>query len=153
VSCDDDNLPPLRELKGHKLDGSDTVRISNDENRALCATMGVAPDPSGRAHHSYFYIATQVGMGLSVEQLCAACDFDVSQGPLMATTGARFFQPIMVEQPYQVRGEIVSLERKPSRTLGVMDLLDYRLRLETLDGICIVETSNLWVLPRGKVRP
>jgi hypothetical protein len=141
--------PALPDVAGLKLDGTEPVRISAEENRALCATMGVEPDPSGRAHPSYFYIATQVGMGISVAQLCAACDFDVKDGPMMATTGARFLQPIMTEQDYWVRGEILGLERKRSRKLGVMDLLDYRLRLETLDGAGVVETSNVWVLPRG----
>jgi hypothetical protein len=143
----------LPHVTGLKLDGSETVRISAEENRALCATMGVEPDPAGKAHPSYFYIATQVGMGVSVAQLCAACAFDVRDGPMMATTGARFHQPIMTEQAYRVSGEIVSLERKQGRKLGVMDLLEYRLRLETPDGECVVETRNIWVLPRGAARP
>ncbi|RYD54381.1 MAG: hypothetical protein EOP60_07705 [Sphingomonadales bacterium] len=142
-------IPRLPDVAGLSLDGSEPVVIDPAENRALCATMGVAPDPGGRAHPSYFYIATQVGMGLTVRALCQACDFDVSDGPMMATSGATFHAQLMTAQPYLVRGRIESLTRKQSRRLGWMDLLDYGLRLETPDGICAVETRNLWVLPRG----
>jgi hypothetical protein len=142
-------IPPLPEVAGLSLDGRAPVTIDPEENRALCATMGVPPDPGGRAHPSYYYIATQVGMGLTVAELCAACAFDVADGPMMATSGARFLAPIMTGRPYRVHGRILSLVRKPSRRLGVMDLLDYRLWLETLEGECVVETSNLWVLPRN----
>lgn len=147
------NCPPVPDVAGLSLDGIDTVLISSAENRALCETMGVQPDPDGRAHPSYYYIATQIGMGLTVAELCAACDFDVADGPMMATSGARFHRPIMTEQPYRVRGTIAGLTRKQSRRLGTMDLLDYRLRLETLDGDSVVETHNVWVLPRGAKAP
>lgn len=141
--------PPA--VSGLSLDGDKIVIISAIENRALCETMGVAPDPSGAAHPSYFYIATQIGMGLTVAGLCAACDFAVEDGPMMATTGATFHRPIRTEEPYRVRGEILSLTRRPSRRFGVIDLLDYRLCLQTLEGDPVVETRNLWVLPRGSL--
>ncbi len=137
------------DVQGLVLDGTGTITISAEENRALCQTMGVEPDANGQAHPSYFYIATQIGMGLTVAELCAACDFAVENGPMMASSGAVFHHPIMTGQPYRVRGAVMGLDRKQSRKLGAMDLLDYRLRLETLDGTCIVETRNVWVLPRG----
>ena len=49
-------------------------------------------------------------------------------------------------------GEILSLVRKQSRKLGVMDVLTYRLRLhKQADGTCILETDNVWVLPRKEL--
>jgi hypothetical protein len=50
--------------------------------------------------------------------------------------------------PYRVQGEIVSLVRKTSRKLGVMDVLEYRLRLVDAEFRPVLETSNVWVLPR-----
>jgi len=47
-----------------------------------------------------------------------------------------------------VSGEILGLTRKRSRKLGVMDVLEYRLRLHAPDGGAIAETTNVWVLPR-----
>ena len=52
---------------------------------------------------------------------------------------------------YDIRGEIVSLTRKNSRKLGVMDLLEYQLHLHASDGVKVLSTTNTWVLPRGAV--
>ena len=76
----------------------------------------------GTAHPVFFYIATQIGMGITVAQLCAACEFDVERGPMIVATQVEFVEPLRVGVAYGVQGEIVSLTRKSSRKLGVMDL-------------------------------
>ena len=49
-------------------------------------------------------------------------------------------------------GEILSLVRKKSRKLGVMDVLTYRLRLHpATGGDAVLETDNVWVLPRKEL--
>lgn len=136
---------------GLSLSGAGPIVISAEENRMLCEGMGTSPAPDGQAHPSYFYTATQVGMGLSVSELCAACDFDVEDAPMMASSEARYFLPLMTERPYWVRGHIESLVRKKSRKLGVMDLLDFRLRLVDAADETVVETINVWVLPRSRL--
>jgi hypothetical protein len=111
--------------------------------------MRVAPADDGTAHPSYYYSATQVGMGLTVAELCTKCGFAVEDGPMLANSEVRFLGSLKTETPYRVRGEVTSLTRKTSRKLGAMDLLDYRLWLIDPDGMPILETRNLWVLPRG----
>lgn len=135
-------------VAGLSLDGAAPIVISAEENRALCEGMGIAPAADGQAHPSYYYAATQIGMGLTVRELCARCDFDVDDAPMMATSEGRYLKPLMTETPYLVRGHIKSLVRKRSRKLGVMDLLDYRLSLIDADQNTVVETLNVWVLPR-----
>ncbi len=135
-------------VAGLSLNGRGPIVISAAENSALCEGMGVAPAAYGQAHPSYYYTATQIGMGLTVRELCAACDFDVEDAPMMATSEARYLKPLMTETPYWVRGHIESLVRKRSRKLGVMDLLDYRLELVDRDGDTVLTTTNVWVLPR-----
>ena len=145
------SFPPPPAVAGTRLDGSAPYVIDAAENRTLCATTNVAPDPEGRAHPIYYFIATQVGMGQTVAGLCAVCDFDVNDGPMMGNTRVEFSTPLMTGQPYFVRGEIVSLVRKPSRKLGVMDVLEYRLRLDTPEGAPVLVTTNTWVLPRPRL--
>ena len=41
--------------------------------------------------------------------------------------------------------------RKRSRKLGVMDVLTYRLRLVDADATVVLETDNVWVLPRKEL--
>jgi len=142
------DLPPAPEVAGISLDGSDPYTISAEQNAALCRSTGVAPAADGSAHPIYYYIATQVAMGKTVAGLCAACEFDVEDGPMMGSSGVRFAGALRVGVPYQVSGEILGLTRKRSRKLGVMDVLEYRLRLHAPDGVAIAETTNVWVLPR-----
>ena len=134
-------------VQGTSLPGGH-YRISAAENEALCRAVGATVEPNGRAHPIFYYIATQVGMGIDVEGLLRLCDFDVSEGPLMAGSEAQFGSELRVEQDYQVRGEIVSLVRKASRTFGEMDILRFRLTLLEKDGAMVVECENQWILPR-----
>lgn len=145
------DLPPPPEVAGVSLAGREPYTISADENRALCESTGVAPAADGSAHPVYFYIATQVGMGMTVAGLCAACDFDVEEGPMMASSQVTFSRPLQTGQPYQVTGCIVSLVRKPSKKLGVMDMLEYVLELSLPDGAPVLSTTNRWVLPRRRL--
>lgn len=143
-----DTLPPAPDAAGISLDGTTFFTISAEENAALCRSTGIEPASDGTAHPIYYYVATQVAMGKTVAGVCAACAFDVDDGPMMGSSGVRFDAPLMVGTSYKVTGEILSLIRKRSRKLGVMDVLTYRLRLHLLDGTQVLETDNVWVLPR-----
>ena len=142
------DLPPPPQVAGYSLKGNEPYTISAAENAALCASIGVQPAPDGTAHPIYFYIATQVGMGQTVAGLCQVCEFNVEDGPMMAGSKVTFQRPLRTGQAYQVSGEIVSLVRKASRKLGMMDMLEYVLRLSLPDGTPVLSTTNLWVLPR-----
>ena len=144
--------PPAPAVAGTSLDGTKIFTITADENAALCRSTGVEPASDGSAHPIYYYIATQVAMGKTVAGVCETCEFDVDDGPMMGSSGVKFSEPLMVGQSYKVTGEILSLVRKQSRKLGVMDVLTYRLRLhKEADGSCILETDNVWVLPRKEL--
>jgi hypothetical protein len=141
-------IPPPPPVAGYSLTGSQPYTISAEENEALCASIGVQPARDGTAHPIYFYIATQVGMGQTVAGLCQVCEFNVEDGPMMAGSKVTFQQPLRIGQAYEVSGEIVSLVRKASRKLGMMDMLEYVLRLSLPDGTPVLSTTNIWVLPR-----
>ena len=151
-----DDLPPApptaRDVAGTSLDGSEVFTITAAENAALCRSTGVEPAADGSAHPIYYYIATQVAMGKTVAGVCETCEFDVEDGPMMGSSGVRFTAPLMVGESYKVTGEILSLVRKLSRKLGVMDVLTYRLRLHpAAGGAALLETDNVWVLPRKEL--
>jgi hypothetical protein len=146
------SFPPAPDVAGTSLDGTKIFTITADENAALCRSTGSEPASDGSAHPIYYYIATQVAMGKTVAGVCATCAFDVDDGPMMGSSGVKFSEPLMVGQSYKVTGEILSLVRKQSRKLGMMDVLTYRLRLhKQADGACILETDNVWVLPRKEL--
>jgi hypothetical protein len=142
------NMAAAPQVAGVSLSGTAPYTISAAENAALCASIGVRPAADGSAHPIYFFIATQVGMGQTVAGLCQVCEFSVEDGPMMASSRVSFQRPLRTGQPYHVSGEIVSLVRKPSRKFGVMDMLEYELRLLLPDGTPVLSTTNVWVLPR-----
>tara|TARA_R110000772_G_scaffold77139_10_gene166249 strand:+ start:1911 stop:2369 length:459 start_codon:yes stop_codon:yes gene_type:complete len=145
-------FPPAPDVAGTSLNGTTIFTITTEENADLCRSTGVEPASDGSAHPIYYYIATQVAMGKTVAGVCETCEFDVDDGPMMGSSGVKFSEPLMVGQSYKVTGEILSLVRKQSRKLGVMDVLTYRLRLhKEADGSCILETDNVWVLPRKEL--
>jgi hypothetical protein len=145
-------LPPAPNVAGTSLDGTRVFTITPEENAALCRSTGVEPAADGSAHPIYYYIATQVAMGKSVAGVCETCEFDVEDGPMMGSSEVRFTAPLLVGESYRVTGEILSLVRKPSRKLGVMDVLTYRLRLHPAGGgDALLETDNVWVLPRKEL--
>ena len=144
-------LPPAADVAGTRLDGTRPYAISVEENAALCRSVGIEPAPDGTAHPIYYYVATQVAMGETVAGLCAICDFDVEDGPMMGSSEVRFSAPLRTGSSYAVTGEIVDLVRKRSRKLGVMDVLTYRLRLHDEESACVLETENVWILPRKEL--
>lgn len=144
-------FPPPLDVAGASLSGDEPYVISSEENTALCRSTGVEPDADGEAHPIYYYIATQVGMGMTVAGMCAVCDFDIQEGPMMGSSSVTFERPLLTSQPYVVTGQILSLTRKPSRAFGVMDLLDYELRLSLPDGTPVVTSRNSWALPRREL--
>jgi hypothetical protein len=70
---------------------------------------------------------------------------------MMGSSGVVFQTPLRVDLPYRVRGEIVGLVRKRSKKLGVMDVLTYRLSLHDAAGAEVLQTENVWVLPRREL--
>lgn len=140
-------IPELPDVAGRSLSGT-TYRITRAQNERVCASVGMTAAADGTAHPIYFYVATQVGMGETVAGLCAICHFDVKDGPLLGGCQVEFAESLRVETDYQVTGEILSLTRKASKKLGVIDLLEYRLALRTMDRT-IAQVRNSWILPRG----
>ena len=146
-----DDLPPPPEVAGTRLDGTEPYVITAAQNAELCRSTQIEPAGDGTAHPIYYYVATQVAMGKTVAELCALCDFDVQEGPMMASSEVRFARPLKADTPYRVSGEILSLVRKRSRKLGVMDVLTYRLRLHGPNDDVVLDTENVWVLPRREL--
>lgn len=144
-----EDFPPAPDVAGTSLDGTGTYTIDPVENEELCRSTGVEPAADGSAHPIYYYLATQVAMGKTVAGVCETCEFDVDDGPMMGSSGVRFNGVLKVGETYRVTGEILSLVRKKSRKLGIMDVLTYRLRLHpAAGGEAVAETDNVWVLPR-----
>lgn len=132
---------------GRTLPGGE-YRISTEENLRMCEALYTEPAADGSAHPIYGYVATQSGMGVSIDGLLEICEFDVADGPMIGGSNARYFCEIQTNETYRVSGKIVSLTRKTSKKLGVIDVLEFKLTLARVSGEAVVEVTNTWILPR-----
>jgi hypothetical protein len=138
------------EVAGKPFPGGN-YRIDPDENVRVCQMLGVEPAADGTAHPMYGYVATRVGCGFGVEEICAAAEAKVEDGPMLATLDVDYRAPLRVGETYDVSGEFTSIERKQGRRAGVFDLLQFDLRLTGTDGEVAVVATQSWVLPRRDI--
>jgi hypothetical protein len=137
----------IPQISGNALPGGE-YRITAEENRRLCETVHAVPAADGSAHPIYAYIAAQSGMGLSIEELPTLCEFDVADGPLFSNCHTRHLSALRTEETYFIGAEILTLTRKPSRKLGVIDVLEFHLTMSDATGERVAEVTNTWILPR-----
>lgn len=137
----------IPDVAGTVLPGGE-YRITSEENRRLCEALHTSAAADGSAHAIYAYIATQSGMGLTVDGLLALCEFAAADGPMLGTSNTRYLAPLKTEETYRISGEILGLTRKSSKKLGIIDILEYRLALRRASGECVLEVTNTWILPR-----
>ena len=136
------------DIIGRALPGGD-YHISAEENDLLCRTLGTVPAPDGSAHPIYAYIATQSAMGLTVDELLAIAEFQATDGPMLGSVSTNFYSPLTVDATYHVQGYITNLTRKKGKSIGTMDLLEFRLTLSRPGGERVLDIANVWILPRG----
>jgi hypothetical protein len=139
--------PELPDVVGRKFPGG-SYTIDPEQNATVCRLLGTTPAPDGTAHPMYAYVATRVGCGFGVDEICAAADFKTEDGPMVGSLDLAYHEPLRVGETYAVGGEFTSIERKQGRRAGVFDLLEFELRLTAPDGTVTVTATQSWVLPR-----
>jgi hypothetical protein len=145
-------MPPTdyAHLAGTSLpEGSFTITAA--ENARVAELAGDVPAGDGSAHPSYSYIATQRGIGMSVEALLSLVDFRIADGPMLGSCGVSFTTPLRVGVAYRVTGEIVQVDRKHGRS-GTFDVLRFRERLIAPRGAEAAAVTNVFILPRRELR-
>lgn len=126
-----------------------TFTVSAAEDRELREVIDAAASPGKEAHPLWAYIATQRGIGISVADLCALADFDITDGPMLGSTELEYGAPIMIGATYRVTGEVVGVERKHGRS-GTFDVMRYRECL--LDGdMLVAAATSTFILPRREL--
>jgi hypothetical protein len=135
-----------RRLCGRKLPGGEFV-IPESEVTLVRELVG-----SGLAqpHPIFACIGSLRTLGLSIGDLCALCDFDLADGPLLGEFDVELEEAFRAGVRYVASAEIESCERVSSRRLGQVDRLRFRVTLTTADGVAVARVRYLWLLPRGR---
>lgn len=132
-------------LRGHRLPGGH-YEVTADAAAAVARLTGWdAPEP----HPVFASIGSLRALGVSIEQLCDLCEFRLEDGPMLGEFAVDFHREIQQGVPYRTEAHIVSLDRRQSARLGVLDRLRFVVQIQLSDGTPVAEARYLWLLPRG----
>ena len=136
----------LQRLVGTAFPGGSFTIEAREHERFLRA-VGAPPRPDGSAHPLYALVATQRGMGYSVDDFLAACGAKADDGPLLTRFKLVLDDVLRVGSTYTVTGGITDTCRKVGRHVGPFDLVTFELSL--VSGTAVVaRTMSSWALPR-----
>jgi hypothetical protein len=133
-------------LRGRQLPGSE-YRIAPDECRAvdaLCAGTGAV------THPVFACVAALRGLGISIDELCRLCDYELARGPMLGECQLELRRPLQADCDYTTCVVIEDLVRSRSRALGVMDRLHFTVALRDSGPGDAALVRLTWLFPRGR---
>jgi len=102
------------------------------------------------AHPIFVYLVATGAMGMTWDELFAACGATADDGPMFGEHETEINVPLRIGATYRVAGEFVSAVRKSGRRAGVFDIIGFELRLTEPDTDTVVATCrNSIVFPRS----
>lgn len=140
----------LESLVGRRFPGG-TYTAEPYVNWLTCDCV-LAPElaNAGSAHPLLVYMATQAGIGLSLEELFELFKGKSEDGPMLGEWGMEVYSPLQIGASYTVSGGITGVQRKTGKKTGVFDIIQFELQLRaTSDADTLVAvTRSSFILPR-----
>jgi hypothetical protein len=136
-------------LRGYRLPGGHYEITPATATEVARLTAWDAPQP----HPVFASIASLRALGVSIEQLCALCEFRLEDGPMLGEFTAVFHGELRQGIPYRTEASIDSIDRRHSARMGALDRLRFTVRILLADGTPVADAHYLWLLPRGAVPP
>jgi hypothetical protein len=105
---------------------------------------------TGAAHPLIVYLATQAGMGLSLQELFDMFLGKSEDGPMLGEWGMEVHSPVRIGVKYAVTGGIVGVQRKTGKKTGVFDIIQFELQLreESAPDDLVAVTRSSFIFPR-----
>lgn len=140
----------LESLVGTRFPGG-TYTLESYLNWLTCDCV-VAPElaKAGSAHPLMVYLATQAGLGLTLEELFELFKGKSEDGPMLGEWGMEVYSPVQVGASYAVSGAVTGVQRKTGKRTGVFDIIHFELQLRTTadpDALVAVTRSS-FIFPR-----
>ena len=140
-------LEELQELAGRSLPGG-SFDLEHYRNWLTNDVLGAPQRSDDLANPMFCYYAAMGGMGLSIAELFDLVGSSASDGPMFGECDMEIFIPLRTETSYSVRGEITDVQRKQGASIGVFDLVTFRLEVVQPDGRLAGACTNSFVFPR-----
>jgi hypothetical protein len=137
---------PFQHLVGRSLPGG-SWSFTAQESRQLHDAVYSAPEHG--THPIMAFLAAQRGLGVPVEELFRLFGTEMSDGPMLTETVVDPAGDLHPGTRYEVRAEVLAVERKSGRTLGLFDLLTARFEVFAPGGgDPVAAVVNTYALPR-----
>ena len=117
-------------LRGRQLPGG-SYRISLDDSRivaSMCAGTGGSPHPV------FACVVALRGLGVSIDELCRLCEFELAHGPMLGECQLEFRRPLQADINYTTSVIIDDLVRSTGHASGTMDRLRFSVTFNQLDA-------------------
>lgn len=110
---------------------------------AMCAGTGSV------THPVFASVAALRGLGISIDELCRLCEFELARGPMLGECQLEFRRPLQTEVEYATTVVINDMVRSVSRTLGVLDRLQFTVTLVEPGAGDAATVKLTWLFRRG----
>ncbi len=132
-------------LRGRQLPGG-KYRIAPDQCRAvdaMCAGTGSV------THPVFACVAALRGLGISIDELCRLCDYELARAPMLGECQLELRRPLQAEIDYTTSVVIEDLVRSTSRAVGMLDRLRFTVALRDSEPGDAALVKLTWLFPRG----
>ncbi len=100
-------------------------------------------------HPVFACVAALRGLGISIDELCRLCDYELARGPMLGECQLELRRPLQADCDYTTSVVIEDLVRSRSRALGVMDRLHFTVVLRDSGPGDAALVRLTWLFPRG----
>ncbi|HEX4247444.1 MAG TPA: hypothetical protein VH008_06225 [Pseudonocardia sp.] len=139
-------------LDGRELPGGELAVPAYESALADHALLAgpAAEDPDGAAHPLWLLILAMRGMGVTVDELCALAGKCAEDTLLFGNCSLSQVRPVEVGGTYRVSATVGPVNRKTSRSGGVLDIVAVWVTIRSADtGEPAGTVVNEFIFKRG----
>lgn len=139
----------MQGIVGWRFPGG-TKTIEHWENYLLTDVMLSDQLPDGMCHPAFCFSAPMGGMGITMAEFFDVCHAESAEAVRAGEYVYEIHRPLREYVEYDVRGEILGVERKRGRRAGLFDNVTFQLQLVEPDGEPAVTVTNSWIFLRSE---
>lgn len=129
-------MPALSEpgdLVGRALPGG-RLQVEPHEDWLMRDVALATPAWAPSLHPLSVLAGLQRSVGLTLEELFALCGSSSAQGPMLGGTRVEVLAPMAPGRPYDVRATVTGAERKDTRSVGPVDIVELSMEAREPGG-------------------
>lgn len=135
------------DIIGHKFPGGSFL-INEDLNKLVNKSTGKLDSLNkNNDSHQIFSMIALSNIGYTLEEFFNYLNYDVNKGPMLGECNIKFYNPLELNNNYDVQGKIESLEFKRSEKIGNIDIMKFSIDILHNNKI-ITKILYTWILPR-----